>query len=62
MEHGPRGRVSRVWARRTTGWAKIETALEAYDDAISINPADANGFAGRGDVLESLRMPDRAVA
>ena len=38
-----------------------ETALKAYDLAISINPADANGFAGRGDVFESQRMLDRAV-
>ena len=36
-------------------------ALQAYDQAISIYPADANGFAGRGEVFESLRMADRAL-
>jgi tetratricopeptide (TPR) repeat protein len=39
-----------------------QTALQAYDQAIAIDPADPNGFAGRGEVLESMRMPDRALA
>lgn len=39
-----------------------ETALRAFESAISINPADANGHAGRGDVFEAMRMPDRALS
>ncbi len=38
-----------------------KSALVAYNQAISINPNDANGFAGRGDVFETLRMLDRAL-
>lgn len=36
-------------------------AVQAYDQAISIYPADPNGFAGRGEVFESMRMADRAL-
>ena len=39
-----------------------ELALRAYSEAISIFPADANGFAGRGETLASLRLLDQAIA
>jgi len=37
-----------------------ETAYQAYSTAISIDPTDANGFAGRGDVLATLKLLDAA--
>jgi tetratricopeptide (TPR) repeat protein len=39
-----------------------ELAYQAYTTAISINANDANGFAGRGDVLASLKLLDAAEA
>ena len=37
-----------------------ELAYQAYSTAISINANDPNGFAGRGDVLASLKLLDAA--
>jgi tetratricopeptide (TPR) repeat protein len=37
-------------------------AGESYNKAISINPSDPNGFAGRGEVLASQRIFDQAIA
>jgi tetratricopeptide (TPR) repeat protein len=39
-----------------------EQAYYAYSEAVALNPADANGFAGRGDILRAVRMPDLALA
>ncbi len=39
-----------------------DLAARIYTEAISIYPTDANGYAGRAGVLESLRMLDAAVA
>jgi tetratricopeptide (TPR) repeat protein len=37
-----------------------EQAFQMYSQAISIDPTDANGFAGRGDVLATLKLLDAA--
>jgi tetratricopeptide (TPR) repeat protein len=37
-----------------------ELAFQAYSQAISIDATDPNGFAGRGDVLASLKLLDAA--
>jgi tetratricopeptide (TPR) repeat protein len=37
-----------------------EQAFQMYSQAISIDPTDANGFAGRGDVLATLKLLDSA--
>ncbi len=39
-----------------------EQAYQAYTQAIAIDPTDANGFAGRGDVLATLKLLDAAEA
>ena len=39
-----------------------EQAYQAYSQAIAIDPTDANGFAGRGDVLATLKLFDAAEA
>jgi tetratricopeptide (TPR) repeat protein len=39
-----------------------DLAAETYTEAISIFPTDANGFAGRAGVLESLKMFEPALA
>ncbi len=41
---------------------QASAAVEAYNQAIAINPSDANGFAGRGEVLASQRLYDQAIA
>jgi tetratricopeptide (TPR) repeat protein len=38
-----------------------ELSVQAYAQAIAINPLDPNGFAGRGDTLATLRIFDQAV-
>jgi tetratricopeptide (TPR) repeat protein len=37
-------------------------AALAYTHAIALDPTDANGFAGRGDVLAAQRLYDQAVS
>lgn len=37
-------------------------AFEAYDQATLIDPTDSNAFAGRADILTSLRRFDAAIA
>ena len=37
-------------------------AVEAYNQAIAIDPNDPNAFAGRGEVLASQRLYDQAIA
>ncbi len=39
-----------------------DMSVQAYTEAISIDPSDPNGFAGRGDVLTFLGMTDQALA
>jgi tetratricopeptide (TPR) repeat protein len=39
-----------------------EQAFQAYSQAISIDATDPNGFAGRGDVLATLKLFDTADA
>jgi tetratricopeptide (TPR) repeat protein len=39
-----------------------DMAVQAYTEAISINPTDPNAFAGRGDVLIALQMFESALA
>ncbi len=39
-----------------------DMAIQAYSEAISINPSDPNAFAGRGDVLSVLQMTADALA
>ncbi len=38
-----------------------ELAFQAYSAAISIDATDPNGYAGRGDVLASLKLLDAAL-
>jgi tetratricopeptide (TPR) repeat protein len=37
-----------------------EQAFQAYSQAIAIDPTDANGFAGRADVLANIKLLDSA--
>lgn len=39
-----------------------DLAVQAYSEAIAINPSDPNAFAGRGDVLQVLQMTTDALA
>jgi tetratricopeptide (TPR) repeat protein len=39
-----------------------DLAVRAYTEAITINPTDPNGFAGRGDILAALQMASEAIA
>jgi len=39
-----------------------DMAVQAYTEAIAIDPSDPNGFAGRGDVLTILHLTEQALA
>jgi tetratricopeptide (TPR) repeat protein len=41
---------------------QTEQAFQMYSEAIAIDPSDANGFAGRADVLAHLKLLDAADA
>ncbi len=54
-------RRTRAWASRLTDWATTRLRSKLMTKPSRSTPADPNGFAGRGEVFESLRMPDRAL-
>jgi tetratricopeptide (TPR) repeat protein len=64
---GDRAKIlrSRAGAYEGLGQAHLrlgqtELAFQAYSEAISIDQTDANGFAGRADVLVALKLLDAA--
>ena len=64
---GDRARLLRSKAGAYEGFGQsyfrlgqTEQAFQLFSQAIAIDPTDANGFAGRGDVLAALKLLDSA--
>ena len=64
---GDRARLVRSKAGAYEGFGQAyfrlgqnEQAFQSYSQAIAIDPTDPNGFAGRGDVLATLKLLDSA--